>query len=43
MRRSFLEECRRHSKKSEDALATATALTAETIAESYCRVCAAER
>jgi anhydro-N-acetylmuramic acid kinase len=31
----FLVECRRHSKKPEDALATATALTAETIAASY--------
>jgi anhydro-N-acetylmuramic acid kinase len=31
----FLVECRRHSKKPEDALATATALTAETIAQSY--------
>jgi len=31
----FLVECRRHSKKPEDALATATALTAETIALSY--------
>jgi anhydro-N-acetylmuramic acid kinase len=31
----FLVECRRHSKKPEDALATATALTAETIAGSY--------
>jgi anhydro-N-acetylmuramic acid kinase len=31
----FLVECLRHSKKPEDALATATALTAETIARSY--------
>ena len=31
----FLVECRRHSNKPEDALATATALTAETIAQSY--------
>src|ERR1035441_6340193 len=31
----FLVECRRHSRKPEDALATATALTAETIARSY--------
>jgi anhydro-N-acetylmuramic acid kinase len=33
----FLTACRRHSEKPEDALATATALTAETIAESYKR------
>jgi anhydro-N-acetylmuramic acid kinase len=32
---SFLEMCKRHSKKPEDALATATALTAESIAGSY--------
>jgi anhydro-N-acetylmuramic acid kinase len=32
---SFLAQCRRHSHKREDALATATALTAETIARSY--------
>jgi anhydro-N-acetylmuramic acid kinase len=32
---AFLVECRRHSSKPEDALATATALTAETIARSY--------
>jgi anhydro-N-acetylmuramic acid kinase len=32
---NFLDECRRHSKKGEDALATATALTVETIAGSY--------
>ncbi len=31
----FLDECRRHSKRGEDAMATATALTAETIARSY--------
>jgi anhydro-N-acetylmuramic acid kinase len=31
----FLKECKRHSKKPEDALATATALTAESIAKSY--------
>jgi anhydro-N-acetylmuramic acid kinase len=34
---SFLARCRRHSSKPEDALATATALTAETIAQSYKR------
>ena len=33
----FLKQCRRHSRKSEDALATATALTVETIAQSYKR------
>ena len=33
----FLADCRRHSKKPEDALATATALTVETIAASYRR------
>jgi anhydro-N-acetylmuramic acid kinase len=33
----FLAACRRHSGKPEDALATATALTAETIVESYKR------
>jgi anhydro-N-acetylmuramic acid kinase len=33
----FLESCRRHSVKGEDAIATATALTAETIATSYRR------
>ncbi len=32
---AFLDGCRKLSKKPEDALATATALTAETIAESY--------
>ena len=31
----FLAACREHSKQPEDALATATALTAETIARSY--------
>lgn len=31
----FLAACKRHSRKPEDALATATALTAETIALSY--------
>ncbi len=31
----FLSACRRHTPKAEDALATATALTAETIVESY--------
>jgi anhydro-N-acetylmuramic acid kinase len=33
----FLAACRRHSKTPEDALATATALTVETIARSYAR------
>jgi len=33
----FLAACRRHSKNPKDALATATALTAETIARSYAR------
>jgi anhydro-N-acetylmuramic acid kinase len=33
----FLDACRRQSKKPEDALATATALTAETITRSYAR------
>jgi anhydro-N-acetylmuramic acid kinase len=33
----FLSSCKRHSRKPEDALATATALTAETIALSYKR------
>ncbi|HEY1804964.1 MAG TPA: anhydro-N-acetylmuramic acid kinase [Terracidiphilus sp.] len=32
---SFLADCKRNSKRPEDALATATALTAETIARSY--------
>jgi anhydro-N-acetylmuramic acid kinase len=31
----FLTACRRHSSKAEDALATATALTTETIVKSY--------
>lgn len=31
----FLSECRRHSAKPEDALATATALTAESILQSF--------
>jgi anhydro-N-acetylmuramic acid kinase len=31
----FLATCRRHSNRPEDALATVTALTAETIAQSY--------
>ncbi|MGD0547824.1 MAG: anhydro-N-acetylmuramic acid kinase [Terracidiphilus sp.] len=31
----FLTECHKHSKRPEDALATATALTAETIVQSY--------
>jgi anhydro-N-acetylmuramic acid kinase len=34
---SFLASCRRLSRRPEDALATATALTAETIARSYTR------
>ncbi len=33
----FLRECRKHSARGEDALATATALTAETIAQGYAR------
>jgi anhydro-N-acetylmuramic acid kinase len=33
----FLAACRKHSRRGEDALATATALTAETIARSYAR------
>ena len=33
----FLKECRRHSTRGEDAMATATALTAESIAASYRR------
>jgi anhydro-N-acetylmuramic acid kinase len=32
---SFLDACKKHSQRTEDALATATALTAETIARSY--------
>ena len=31
----FLAECRRHGERAENAIATATALTADTIAESY--------
>jgi anhydro-N-acetylmuramic acid kinase len=31
----FLAACRKHSRRPEDAIATATALTAETIASSY--------
>ncbi len=38
----FLAACRRHSKNNHDALATATALTAETIARSYARFRAGE-
>jgi anhydro-N-acetylmuramic acid kinase len=34
---TFLAECEKHSRRPEDALATATALTAETIASSYRR------
>jgi anhydro-N-acetylmuramic acid kinase len=33
----FLAACRQHSSRPEDSLATATALTAETIAQSYAR------
>jgi anhydro-N-acetylmuramic acid kinase len=33
----FLAQCRKHSTKPEDALATATALTAESIARSFAR------
>jgi anhydro-N-acetylmuramic acid kinase len=33
----FLAACRRHSSKPEDAIATATALTAESVAQSYKR------
>jgi anhydro-N-acetylmuramic acid kinase len=33
----FLQECRKHSGNPADAVATATALTAESIAESYAR------
>lgn len=36
----FLKECRRFSAKAEDALATATALTASTIGQSYIRFAA---
>ena len=35
----FLQACRRASKKPEDAIATATALTATTIVEAYARCC----
>jgi anhydro-N-acetylmuramic acid kinase len=35
----FLVSCSRHSSRPEDAMATATALTAETIAQSYKRFC----
>jgi anhydro-N-acetylmuramic acid kinase len=35
----FLADCLRHSARSEDAMATAIALTAETIAQSYKRFC----
>jgi anhydro-N-acetylmuramic acid kinase len=35
----FLAVCLRHSVRPEDAMATATALTAETIAQSYKRFC----
>lgn len=35
--KAFLVQCRKHSRKNEDALATATALTAESIARSYQR------
>jgi anhydro-N-acetylmuramic acid kinase len=38
----FLTACRKHSTKPEDALATATALTAESIAESYKRFVSAK-
>jgi anhydro-N-acetylmuramic acid kinase len=38
----FLTACRRHSNKPEDAMATATALTAETIAASYKKFVAAK-
>ena len=34
---NFLAQCRRHSRKPEDALATATAFTAESIAQSYAK------
>jgi anhydro-N-acetylmuramic acid kinase len=34
----FLAQCRRHSRRPEDALATATALTVETIARSYAQL-----
>jgi anhydro-N-acetylmuramic acid kinase len=35
----FLANCKRRSSRPQDALATATALTAETIAQSYTRFC----
>jgi anhydro-N-acetylmuramic acid kinase len=35
----FLADCLRHSTRPEDAMATATALTAETISQSYKRFC----
>lgn len=35
--KAFLTKCHRHSRNAEDALATATALTAESIARSYRR------
>jgi anhydro-N-acetylmuramic acid kinase len=35
----FYADCIRHSARSEDAMATATALTAESIAQSYQRFC----
>lgn len=38
----FLKECLARSRKPEDAMATATALTAETIARSYARYVAAK-
>lgn len=38
----FLAACRKHSRKPEDALATATALTAASIAESYKRFASAK-
>lgn len=38
----FLADCRRSSRRPEDALATATALTAESIARSYARFVAPE-
>jgi anhydro-N-acetylmuramic acid kinase len=38
----FLATCKRQSEKPEDALATATALTAESIAQSYKRFCRAK-
>jgi anhydro-N-acetylmuramic acid kinase len=36
---TFLADCHRHSTRSEDAMATATALTAETVSQSYKRFC----